>query len=79
MMSFEDYKKFLAENPTMHKECEDLRDMIVNFTNKYRIVLENRELGEWACDEQAMLEVFYDNRVKLCIARQVPEYWDEED
>lgn len=79
MMSFNDYKKFLAENPTMHKECEELREKMVEFINKFRIVLEDRSLGQWACDEQAMLEVLFDNREKLCMTDRVPEYWEEEE
>lgn len=79
MMSFNDYLKFVADHPDMHKDCEALRDMMADFLNKYRVVLEDRALGQWACDEHDMLSVLFDNREKLCMTDRVPEYWEEEE
>lgn len=79
MGAFDRYKKFVKTHFTMDEECEELREKMIEFITKYREVLEDNELGHWACDERAMLEVLFDNREKLCMARRVPEYWEKEE
>lgn len=76
-MTFSDYINFTAEHPEMRRECEALREQIVTFITKWREVLEDDSLGNWAIDERAMLEVIFDNRRKLGIRDQVPEYVEE--
>ena len=77
MMTFGEYINFTAEHPEMHRECEAIREQLVAFINKYRVVLEDDSLGNWAVDERALLDVIFDNRRKLGIRDQVPEFMEE--
>lgn len=79
MMTFGQAVEFEIDYPHMRDEMEALQDMMVNFVSKYRIVLEDKSVGNWFMDQRDFMQVIVDNSKALCIADRVPEYWEEEE